>query len=71
MRDGFDYSKTGSKQRRNRVPAHISKHQPYDILDRFVGKDKQNSPPKKPSLLWGSPVSRLQSAVEAHSNDHH
>ena len=32
----------------NRVPAHISTHQTFDIVAGFVGKDKQNSPPKKP-----------------------
>ena len=33
---------------RNRVPAHISRHQTFDIIAGFVGKDKQNSPPEKP-----------------------
>ena len=34
---------------RNRVPAHISSHQTFDIIAiNFVGKDKQISPPKKP-----------------------
>ena len=32
---------------RNRVPAHISRHQTFDIVAGFVGKDKQNSPPEK------------------------
>ena len=53
---------------RNRVPAHISRHQTFDIIAGFVGIDKQNSPPEKPSLLWGSPVSRLPSAVEFRSS---
>ena len=56
---------------RNRVPAHISRHQTFDIVAVFVGKYEQNSPPEKPSLSWGSPVSRLPSAVESCSNDHH
>ena len=56
---------------RNMVPAHISRHQTFDIVAVFVGKYKWNSPPEKPSLLWGSPVSRLPSAVESCSNDHH
>uniref|UniRef100_A0A671UY46 6-phosphofructo-2-kinase/fructose-2,6-biphosphatase 1 n=1 Tax=Sparus aurata TaxID=8175 RepID=A0A671UY46_SPAAU len=56
---------------RNRVPAHISRHQTFDIVAVFVGKYKRNSPPEKPSLLWGSPVSRLPSAVESCSIDHH
>ena len=51
----------------NRVPAHISRHQTFHIVAVFVGKDKQNSPPEKPFLLWRSPVS----AVESRSNDHH
>ena len=55
---------------RNRVPAHVSRYQTFDIVAVFVGKDKQNSPPEKPSLLWGSPVSRLPSAEESPSNDH-
>ena len=56
---------------RNRVPAHISRHQTFDIDAVFVGKDKQISPLEKPSLLWGSPVSRLPSEVESCTNDHH
>ena len=56
---------------RNRVPAHILRPQTFDIVAVFVRKYKRNSPPKKPSLLWGSPVSRLPSAVEFRSNDHH
>ena len=55
----------------NRVPAHISRHQTFDIVAVFVGKYKRNSLPEKPSLLWGSPVSQLPSAVESHNNDHH
>ena len=53
---------------RNRVPAHISRHQTFDIIAGFVRIDKQNSPPEKPSLLWGSPVSQLPSAVEFRSS---
>ena len=56
---------------RNRVPAHILRHQTLDIVAVFGGKYKQNSPPEKPSLLWRSPVSRFPSAVESRSNDHH
>ena len=29
---------------RNRVPAHISRHQTFDIVADFVGNDKQISP---------------------------
>ena len=36
---------------RNKVPAHISRHQTFDIVAVFVGIDKQISHPKKPSLL--------------------
>ena len=53
---------------RNRVPAHISRHQTFDIVAVFVGIDKQISPPEKPSLLRGSPVSQIPSAVESRSS---
>ena len=49
---------------RNRVPAHILRPQTFDIVAVFVRKNKRNSPPEMPSLLWGSPVSQLLSAVE-------
>ena len=36
----------------NRVPAHILRHQTFDIGAGFVGKDKQTSPPEKPPCCW-------------------
>ena len=43
---------------RNRVPAHISRHQTFDIVASFVGKDKQTHHPRH-LLVVGKPCDSI------------
>ena len=51
---------------RNRVPAHISRHQTFDIVAGFVGKDKQKKKKKeKEIIMWKNPRIPYGTCTEA------